>query len=83
MQKIKPKEIHQKEDGIDFKIVWLMIIESTRFIVLVTLAPTIATAIFVYFSPTYSSSSTILRSLFIGLILSLLIVLFKARNKIL
>ena len=83
MQKIKPKEIRQKEDGIDFKIVWLMIIESKRFIVLVTLALTIATAIFVYFSPTYSSSSTILRSLFIGLILSLLIVLFKARNKIL
>jgi len=83
MQKIKPKETSQKEDGIDFKIVWLMIIESTRFIVLVTLAFTIATAMFIYFNPTYSSSMTILRSLFIGLILSLLVVLFKARNKIL
>lgn len=83
MQKIKPKELHQKEDGMDFKIVWLMIIESKRFIVLVTLALTIATAIFAYFSPTYISSTIILRSLLTGLILSLLIVLLKARNKIL
>ena len=83
MQKIKPKEIHQKEDGIDFKIVWLMIIESTRFIVLVTLALTIATAMFVYFSPTYISSLVILRSFLIGLMFSVLVVLLKARNKIL
>ena len=59
MQKIKPKEIHQKEDEIDFKIVWLLIIESKRFIVLATLALTIATAMFVYFRPTYISSATI------------------------
>ena len=83
MQKITPKEIRQKEDGIDFKIVWLMIIESTRFIVLVTLALTIATAMFVYFSPTYISSLVILRSFLIGLMFSVLVVLLKARNKIL
>ena len=83
MQKIKPKEIHQKEHGIDFKIVWLMIIESTRFIVLVTLSLTIATAMFVYFSPTYISSLVILRSFLIGLMFSVLVVLLKARNKIL
>ena len=83
MQKIKPKEIHQKEHGIDFKIVWLMIIESTRFIVLVPLALTIATAMFVYFSPTYISSLVILRSLLIGLMFSVLVVLLKVRNKIL
>ena len=83
MQKIKPKELHQKEDGMDFKIVWLMIIESKRFIVLVTLALTIATAMFVYFSPTYISSLVILRSFLIGLMFSVLVVLLKARNKIL
>ena len=83
MQKIKTKEIHQKEDGVDFKIVWFMIIESTRFIVLVSLALTIATAMFVYFSPTYISSSVILRSFLIGLMFSVLVVLLKARNKIL
>ena len=66
MQKIKPKEIRQKEDGIDFKIVWLLIIESKRFIVLVTLALTIATAVFVYFRPTYISSATINLARYIG-----------------
>ena len=66
MQKIKPKEIRQKEDGIDFKIVWLLIIESKRFIVLVTLALTIATAIFVYFRPTYISSATIELASYVG-----------------
>ena len=66
MQKIKPKEIRQKEDGIDFKIVWLLIIESKRFIVLVTLALTIATAMFVYFRPTYISSATIELASYVG-----------------
>jgi len=62
MQKIKPKEIHQKEDEIDFKIVWLLITESKRFIVLTSLTITIATAMFVYFRPTYISSTTIERA---------------------
>jgi hypothetical protein len=66
MQKIKPKEIRQKEDGIDFKIVGLLIIESKRFIVLVTLALTLATAIFVYFRPTYISSATIELASYVG-----------------
>lgn len=66
MQKIKPKKIRQKEDKIDFKIVWLLIIESKRFIVLVTLAFTIATAMFVYFRPTYISSATIELASYVG-----------------
>ena len=66
MQKIKPKEIRQKEDRIDFKIVGLLIIESKRFIVLVTLAFTIATAIFVYFRPTYISSASIELASYVG-----------------
>ena len=59
MQKINPKETHQKDDEIDFKMVWFLIIESKRFIVIVTLAFTIATAIFLYFRPTYVSSATL------------------------
>ena len=57
-----PKEKHYKEDEIDFKMIWFSIIESKRFIIIVTLAFTIASAIFVYFKPpipTYVSSATI------------------------
>ena len=78
-----PKEIRQKEDGIDFKIVWLMFIESKRFIVMFTMAPIILTAMVIYFSPIYISSMMIVRSLLIGLLLSIIVVLIKARNKVL
>ena len=78
-----PKEIRQKEDGIDFKIVWLMFIESKRFILLFKMALTILTAMVIYFSPIYISSMMIVRSLLIGLLLSIIVVLIKARNKVL
>ena len=78
-----PKEIQQKEGKMDFKIVWLMFIESKRFILLFKMALTILTAMVIYFSPIYISSMMIVRSLLIGLLLSIIVVLIKARNKVL
>ena len=78
-----PREIQQKEDNMDFKIVWLMFIESKRFILLFTMALMILTAMVIYFSPIYISSMMIVRSLLIGLLISIIVILIKARNKIL
>ena len=76
-----PKEIRQKEDKMDFKIVWLMFIGSKRFIVMFTMALIILMAMVIYFSPIYISSMMIVRSFLIGLLLSIIVVLIKARNK--
>jgi len=78
-----PREIQQKEDNMDFKIVWLMFIESKRFILLFTMALMILTAMVIYFSPIYISSMMIVRSLLIGLLISIIVILIKARNKVL
>ena len=78
-----PREIQQKEGKMDFKIVWLMFIESRRFIILFTMALMILTAMVIYFSPIYISSMMIVRNLLIGLLLSIIVVLIKARNKVL
>ena len=78
-----PKEIQQKEGKMDFKIVWLMFIESRRFIILFTMALMILTAMVIYFSPIYISSMMIVRSLLIGLLISIIVILIKARNKVL
>ena len=78
-----PKEIQQKEGKMDFKIVWLMFIESKRFILLFKMALTILTAMVIYFSPIYISSMMIVRSLLIGLLISIIVILIKARNKVL
>ena len=78
-----PREIQQKEDKMDFKIVWLIFIESKRLIVLFTMALTILTAMVINYSPIYISSMMIVRSLLIGLLLSIIVVLIKARNKVL
>ena len=77
------REIQLKEDRMDFKIVWLMFIESRRFIILFTMALMILTAMVIYFSPIYISSMMIVRNLLIGLLLSIIVVLIKARNKVL
>ena len=76
-----PRKIQQKEGKMNFKIVWLMFIESKRFILLFTMAPMISTAMVIYYSPIYISSTLIVRSLLIGLLLSIIVVLIKARNK--
>ena len=76
-----PKEIQQKEGKMDFKIVWLMFIGSKRFIVMFTMALIILMAMVIYFSPIYISSMMIVRSLLIGLLLSIIVVLIKAKNK--
>jgi hypothetical protein len=76
-----PKEIRQKENNMDFKIVWLMFIGSKRFIVMFTMALIILTAMVIYFSPIYISSMMIVRSFLIGLLASAIVVLIKARNK--
>ena len=76
-----PKEIRQKEDKMDFKIVWLMFIGSKRFIVMFTMALIILMAMVIYFSPIYISSMMIVRSFLIGLLLSIIVVLIKAKNK--
>ena len=78
-----PKEIRQKEDKMDFKIVWLIFIESKRLIVLFTMALTILTAMVINYSPIYISSMMIVRSLLIGLLISIIVILIKARNKVL
>ena len=78
-----PKEVMQKKDRIDFKIVWLMFIESIRLIVMFSMTLTILTAIVIYYSPIYISSMMIVRSFLIGLLLSIIVVLIKARNKVL
>ena len=76
-----PKEIRQKENNMDFKIVWLMFIGSKRFIVMFTMALIILMAMVIYFSPIYISSMMIVRSFLIGLLASAIVVLIKARNK--
>ena len=76
-----PKEIRQKENNMDFKIVWLMFIGSKRFIVMFTMALIVLTAMVIYFSPIYISSMMIVRSFLIGLLASAIVVLIKARNK--
>jgi|SaaInlStandDraft_2_1057019.scaffolds.fasta_scaffold546569_1 hypothetical protein len=78
-----PNEIQQKEDEIDFKIIWFMIIELKRFIAMFTMTPAILTSMVIYYSPIYISSMMIIRSLLIGLLLSIVVVLIIARNKIL
>jgi hypothetical protein len=78
-----PKDIQQKEDWMDFKIVWLIFVESKQSIVMFTMALTILTAMVIYYSPIYISSMMILRSLLIGVLLSIIVVLIKARNKVL
>ena len=77
------KDIQQKEDWMDFKIVWLIFVESKQSIVMFTMALTILTAMVIYYSPIYISSMMILRSLLIGVLLSIIVVLIKARNKVL
>jgi hypothetical protein len=80
-ENLMPKEIRQKEDKMDFKIVWLMFIGSKRFIVMFTMALIILMAMVIYFSPIYISSMMIVRSFLIGLLLSIIVVLIKAKNK--
>jgi len=58
-----------------------MFFESKRYIVMFTMALIILTAMVIYFSPIYISSMMIVRSLLIGLLLSIVVVLIKARIK--